>query len=67
MAYMVTQQKHEIGIRVALGADRRNILGLILGRASKLTVIGVSIGIAGALLVTRFMNLLLFGVSHWTR
>ncbi len=63
MAYMVTQQNHEIGVRIALGAEPRNILRLILGRASKLTLIGASIGIVAALLTTRFMNTLLFGVS----
>jgi putative ABC transport system permease protein len=63
MAYMVTQENHEIGVRVALGAEPRNILHLILGRASKLTGIGASIGITAALVVTRFMNTLLFGVS----
>jgi putative ABC transport system permease protein len=60
---MVTQENHEIGIRVALGANPRDVLRLILGRASRLTVIGVSIGIFAALLITRFMSGLLFGVS----
>jgi putative ABC transport system permease protein len=63
MAYLVTQQNHEIGIRVALGADSRNILGLVLGRGAKWTATGVGIGIAGALFVTRLMRSLLFGVS----
>jgi predicted permease len=63
MAYLVTQQNHEIGIRVALGADSRNILGLILGRGAKWTATGVAIGIAAALFVTRLMRSLLFGVS----
>ena len=63
MAYLVTQQNHEIGIRVALGAHSRNILGLILGRGARLTATGVSMGIAAALLVTRLMRSLLFGVS----
>jgi ABC-type antimicrobial peptide transport system permease subunit len=63
MAYLVTQQNHEIGIRVALGADSRNILGLVLGRGAKWTATGVGIGIAGAFFVTRLMRSLLFGVS----
>jgi predicted permease len=63
MAYLVTQQAHEIGIRVALGAHSRNILGLVLGRGAKLTATGVVIGIAAAVLVTRLMRSLLFGVS----
>lgn len=63
IAYMVTQEYHQIGIRAALGASPRSILCLILGRASKLTFIGVSIGIVAALVMTRFMGGLLFGVS----
>jgi putative ABC transport system permease protein len=63
MAYLVTQRNHEIGIRVALGAHSRNILGLILGRGAKLTMSGAGIGTVGALLVTRLMRSLLFGVS----
>jgi predicted permease len=62
-AYLVTQQNHEIGIRVALGADSGNILGLVLGRGAKWTATGVGIGIAGAIFVTRLMRSLLFGVS----
>lgn len=63
MAYMVTQENQEIGVRVALGAEPRNILRLILGRAAKLTLIGASIGVIAALFITRFMNTLLFRVS----
>jgi ABC-type antimicrobial peptide transport system permease subunit len=63
MAYLVTQQRHEIGIRLALGAHSRHILGLILGRGAKLTATGVGVGIAAALLVTRLMRSLLFGVT----
>src|SRR5258708_25066979 len=63
MAYLVTQQNHEIGIRVALGADSRNILGLVLGRGAKWTATGVGIGIAPALLVTRLVRRFLFAVS----
>lgn len=63
IAYMVTQEHHQIGIRAALGASPGSILRLILGRASKLTFVGVSIGITTALLITRFMSTLLFGLS----
>jgi putative ABC transport system permease protein len=63
MAYLVAQQNHEIGIRVALGAHPRSILRLILGRGAKLTVTGVGIGSISALLATRLMSSLLFGVS----
>jgi hypothetical protein len=50
VAYLVTQQNHEIGIRVGLGAHSRNIFGLILGRGAKLTAKSVGIGIAATLL-----------------
>ncbi|MBV8808102.1 MAG: ABC transporter permease [Acidobacteriaceae bacterium] len=63
VAYLVTQEHHQIGIRAALGATPRGILRLVLARASKLTFIGLSIGILAALLITRFMKSLLFGVS----
>jgi putative ABC transport system permease protein len=61
MAYLVMQQTREIGIRVALGAQSRDILGLILGRGTRLTLMGV--GVAAALLTTRLLRSLLFGVS----
>jgi ABC-type antimicrobial peptide transport system permease subunit len=63
IADLVTQQNHEIGIRVGLGGHSRNIFGLILGRGAKLTPKGVGIGIAAALLVTRLMHSPLFGVN----
>jgi len=63
MAYLVTQQNHEIGIRVALGAHSRKILGLVLAHGAKLTATGVGVGTAAAFLVTRLMRSLLFGVS----
>ncbi|HEX8880500.1 MAG TPA: ABC transporter permease, partial [Candidatus Acidoferrum sp.] len=63
MAYLVTQQSHEIGIRLALGANSRDVLGLIMGRGAKLTGMGMAIGIAAAILVTRLMRGLLFGIS----
>jgi hypothetical protein len=63
MAYLVMQQTREIGIRVALGAQPRDILGLILGRGTRLTLMGVGVGVAAALLTTRLLRSLLFGVS----
>ena len=63
MAYLVTQQSHEIGIRLALGANARDVLALIIGRGARLTGMGVAIGIAAAILVTRLMRGLLFGIS----
>jgi len=63
MAYLVAQQKQEIGIRMALGAHPGDILGLILGRGAKLTLAGVGFGLAAAVLATRLMQSLLFEVS----
>jgi putative ABC transport system permease protein len=63
ISYSVTQRTHELGIRIALGADPRNVLKLVLGRGMVLTLIGVSIGLVGSLALTRLMSGLLFGIS----
>ncbi|MGC1581027.1 MAG: FtsX-like permease family protein, partial [Candidatus Acidiferrales bacterium] len=63
VAYSVTQRTHEIGIRTALGAQRRNILWLVLGEGGRLAVLGTIIGLAGAAALTRFMASLLFGID----
>jgi len=63
MSHMVGQRTREIGIRMALGASRKEILKLILGQTSQLALIGICIGVAGALLLTRIMRSLLFSVS----
>ena len=63
MAYSVSQRTREIGIRIALGAQRRNVLGMVMGQGAKLAVAGVIVGIAGAFGLTRLMESLLFGVG----
>ena len=62
-SYYVTQRTHEIGVRMALGAQIGDVLKLVLRRAMLLAVVGVAIGIAGAFAVTRYMRTLLFGVA----
>lgn len=63
VAYSVSQRTREIGIRMALGAQRRDLLGLIMRQGAKLAVAGVLVGIVGAFALTRLMASLLFGVS----
>lgn len=63
MSYTVAQSKREIGLRMALGAEPRDILKLVAGHGMLLAGVGVGLGLAGAAGVTRVMNSWLFGVS----
>jgi ABC-type antimicrobial peptide transport system permease subunit len=63
MSYAVSRRVHEIGVRQALGADRRRVLAMVLGSAVRLSVVGIAIGGAGALAATRAMKGLLYGVT----
>ncbi len=63
MAYAVGRRTREIGVRIAVGADRGDVIRLVLGEGLRLTLIGLAIGLAGALAVTRLLSGLLYQVS----
>jgi putative ABC transport system permease protein len=63
IAYLVSQRRREIGIRMALGAGKSEVLKMVISQGIKLALIGVAIGLAGALGLTRFLSSLLFGVK----
>jgi ABC-type antimicrobial peptide transport system permease subunit len=63
LAYFVTQHTNEIGVRIALGASRTNILALVLKKGMGLTLLGIAIGVAASFALTRLMSSLLFGVK----
>jgi len=63
MSWLVSQSTHDIGVRIALGAQPLNILGLVVRQGMELTAIGIAAGLLGALVLTRAMASLLFGVT----
>jgi ABC-type antimicrobial peptide transport system permease subunit len=62
LSYLVVERTSEIGIRMALGAQRRNVLLLIVSDGMKLTLIGAAIGLAAAIVLTKLMGSVVFGV-----
>ena len=63
MAYSVSERTHEIGVRIALGASPAEIRALNMGEGTRLAAVGIAIGVAGALAMSRALSALLFGIS----
>ncbi len=63
MSFSVAERAREIGIRMALGAERGTVLGMVCAQGMKLTAVGLAVGLGGALLVTRWMRSVLYGVG----
>jgi putative ABC transport system permease protein len=63
MAVSVAQRTHELGIRIALGAQRRDVMALVLGQGVKLVGIGIALGLTGAWALTRVLTTLLYQVK----
>jgi ABC-type antimicrobial peptide transport system permease subunit len=65
LAYLVSQRTREIGVRIALGAQRQDVLGMVVGSGLRLAGLGVAIGFVGALALTRLMQGVLYGVTTY--
>jgi putative ABC transport system permease protein len=63
LSYSVTQRTNELGIRMALGAQRVDLFKLVVGQGMRLTLLGIAVGLAASLVLTRFLSGLLFGIS----
>src|SRR5262249_24915738 len=65
LAYLVSQRTREIGVRIALGAQRQDVLSMVVGSGLRLAGLGVVIGFVGALALTRLMQGVLYGVTPY--
>jgi ABC-type antimicrobial peptide transport system permease subunit len=65
IAYQVTRRTREIGVRIALGASRSRVVRDVVGEAAGLALVGIAIGVVGALVATRFAGAMLYGVAPW--
>ena len=63
ISYGVSSRRYEIGLRMAVGAERRDILRLVVGQGLRLVIVGVAAGLAGALALTRVLTSMLYGVT----
>jgi putative ABC transport system permease protein len=63
VAHSVTERTHEIGVRMALGADRRDVVGLVIRSGLSMTIAGILVGVAGAAALSKFLEGLVFGVD----
>ena len=63
VSYSVSQRTHEIGVRMALGGQRSDILKLVVGEGMVLTGVGLALGLAGALVLARFISVILYGIG----
>jgi len=63
VSYMTSERTHEIGVRIALGANTRHIAAMVIREGARLTVAGTALGVAGALALARVLSRLLFGVA----
>ncbi len=63
IAYVVTKRRHEIGIRMALGAERRNVLRMVLGQGLRIAAVGAGLGLVASLVTMRLLSSMLYGVK----
>src|SRR6266849_1543852 len=63
VSYSVTQRTYEIGVRMAIGATKGSVVAMILMQSLKVAALGIGTGIAAAIIITRFLSSLLFGVA----